>query len=84
MLVLARKCGESLRIGDVTEVKILSINGDTVKIGITAPLSVPIWRSELYDAVAAGNRMASQASLSSSDLDSILSKLGKEKGEDRR
>lgn len=82
MLVLARKSGESIRISDVTEVKILSINGDTVKIGITAPLSVSIWRSELYDAVAAGNKAASHAPLSRSNINLILSKLEKKNEEE--
>ncbi len=79
MLVLSRKKGESVRIGEEIEVKILDVSGDTVKIGITAPSSVAIWRNELYGEVAATNRRASQFDWSSSALDETLSKLKKER-----
>lgn len=47
MLVLSRKQGESIRIGDDIEVKITNVNGGQVKIGITAPDDVTILREEL-------------------------------------
>ena len=47
MLVLTRKKGESLIIGDNTELYIMEVTGDSVKIGIEAPKSVKILRSEL-------------------------------------
>jgi carbon storage regulator len=49
MLVLSRKNGESVRIGDVIEVKILAINGNRVKLGFSAPPNVDIRREELHD-----------------------------------
>ena len=48
MLALARKTGESIVIGDEIEITILEIKGEQVKIGISAPKSVPIYRKELY------------------------------------
>ncbi|MGB4041111.1 MAG: carbon storage regulator CsrA, partial [Bacillota bacterium] len=55
MLVLARKVNESLMIGDEIEVKLLSIDGDTVRLGIEAPKDVLILRKELYSQVAEVN-----------------------------
>lgn len=62
MLVLARRIDESLMIGDNIEVKLLSIDGDTVRIGIEAPKDVVILRKELYSQVAEVNRSAVEAS----------------------
>lgn len=48
MLALTRKKGESLIIDNNIEFTILEIRGDQVKIGITAPKQVPIYRKEVY------------------------------------
>jgi carbon storage regulator len=48
MLVLGRKPGESIMVGDRIEVSILSVKQGKVKIGITAPESVPVFRKEVY------------------------------------
>lgn len=58
MLVLSRKKGESLFIGDNIEVKILGIEGEQVKIGIVAPRSVAVHRSEVYEAIQKQNKAA--------------------------
>lgn len=60
MLILARKTGESLLIGDNIEITITEVSGDKVKIGITAPKEITILRKELCQAVAA-NRLAAAA-----------------------
>jgi len=62
MLVLSRKTGESIMIGDQIEVKILSVDGDQVKLGIVAPKSVKVHRSEVYEAIQEQNKEAMQAS----------------------
>lgn len=48
MLVLSRKCNESLIIGDNVEVIILEVKDGNIKIGIKAPKNVPIYRNEIY------------------------------------
>lgn len=48
MLVLTRRTGEALIIGDNVNVTVLSIVGNQVKIGINAPRNVPVYREEVY------------------------------------
>lgn len=55
MLVLTRKIGESIMIGDQIEVKVISVEGDQVKLGIVAPKSVKVHRSEIFEAIQAQN-----------------------------
>ncbi len=49
MLILTRRQDESLRIGDEVTVKILSIRGNHVRIGVAAPRSIPVHRQEVYE-----------------------------------
>jgi carbon storage regulator len=56
MLVLTRKKGESIVIQDQIELTILSVEGDTVKVGISAPKHVDIFRKEVYLSIQEANR----------------------------
>jgi carbon storage regulator len=58
MLVLTRKKGESIVIGDNITVKVISVDGDQVKIGIEAPRNVEIHRQEVYEGIKQENRLA--------------------------
>ena len=51
MLILTRKVGETLMIGDEIEVTILSLKGNQVRIGVNAPKNVPVHREEIYDRI---------------------------------
>lgn len=58
MLVLSRKKDESIMIGDQIELKILSIDGEQVKLGIVAPKNVKVYRSEVYKSIQDQNKEA--------------------------
>lgn len=58
MLVLSRKKDESIMIGDQIEIKILAVEGEQIKIGIVAPKSVKVHRSEVFEAIQEQNREA--------------------------
>jgi carbon storage regulator len=51
MLVLSRQKDESIMIGDDVEVTIVDVRGDKVRLGITAPKSIPVHRREVYEAI---------------------------------
>jgi carbon storage regulator len=48
MLVLTRKCNQSIMIGDDVEITVLSASGDKVRLGIDAPREIPVFRKEVY------------------------------------
>ena len=58
MLVLTRRAGESVIIGDDVVVTVLETRGDVVRIGIKAPRSVQVHREEVYRELQAANRAA--------------------------
>ncbi|MGZ0051794.1 carbon storage regulator CsrA [Brevibacillus gelatini] len=58
MLVLSRKKNESIMIGDTIEIKIISVEGDQVRIGIEAPRNLDVYRKEIYDVIQEENRLA--------------------------
>ena len=51
MLALTRKKGESIMINNNIEMSILEIRGDQIKIGISAPKDVPVYRKEVYNQI---------------------------------
>ena len=55
MLILTRKTGESINIGDDIEIVILGLQGKHVRIGINAPKEVPVHRQEIYDRIKIEN-----------------------------
>jgi carbon storage regulator len=58
MLVLTRRIDESLVIGDNIVITVLAVEGDKVKIGVTAPREVPVLRQELWVALNEQNQLA--------------------------
>lgn len=63
MLVLTRKVNEEIQIGDDIEIKVLSVSGDQIKIGIVAPKHVEIHRKEIYLSIQEENNKAAEAPL---------------------
>jgi carbon storage regulator len=63
MLILSRKKGESIVINNNIEIIITSIEGDQVKLGITAPSDINIFRKEVLDAIQLNNQEAAKVNL---------------------
>lgn len=79
MLVLTRKAGEGLIIGDDITIKIVEIKGGSIRIGIDAPRESKIYRQEVYDRIIEENTMATQWDMDV--LDSLSTNLSTEKKE---
>ena len=77
MLALTRKKSESIMIGDDIEITILSIAGESVKIGINAPRSVPVNRKEIYLQIMEQNKKAAETTVA--NLSALSAMLGKRK-----
>ena len=73
MLVLTRKTNQSIMIGDEIEVSVLAVSGDKVRVGISAPRDVPVFRKEVYLAIQE-ERIASGQAASSRAVDDAVSK----------
>lgn len=73
MLVLSRKKGESIVIQDQIELTILSVDGDTVKVGISAPKHVDIFRKEVYLSIQEANRES--VAPQQTDLNALIHRL---------
>ncbi len=58
MLIITRRAGEKVMLGDDIVVEVMEVVGNTVRIGISAPRSLPVYREEIWDAVRAENRAA--------------------------
>lgn len=74
MLVLSRKKGESLMIGEDIEITILSVDSETVKIGIKAPKQIDVYRKEIYEEIQLSNQ---EAVASIEQLNSLLNSLSR-------
>jgi len=71
MLALSRKKEESIIINDNIEITIIEVKGEQVKLGITAPKSVPIYRKEVYVQIQEANREAAK-SVDVKELDNLF------------
>lgn len=60
MLVLSRKCGEEIVIGDDIQVIVLELKKDRVRLGITAPVSCPIHRREVYEQIKSEEQISAR------------------------
>jgi carbon storage regulator len=55
MLIITRKPGEKIMLGDDVTVEVIEVSGSSVRIGIAAPRSLPVYREEIWNAVKAEN-----------------------------
>ena len=67
MLLITRRAGEKIMVGDDIVVHIKEIVGNTVRVGIEAPRSTPIYREEIWHAVREENRAAADAPFDAAD-----------------
>ena len=67
MLILTRKIGECITIGDHIRVYVVGIRGKQVRLGIEAPSDAVVHREEIYQRIAEENRLAAQVALHSLD-----------------
>ena len=72
MLVFTRRKGQTIRIGDGIEVQVIRVGRDGVRLGIAAPLEIPVHRQEVYELIREANRKAANAAV---DLDALSKRL---------
>ncbi|MBN1866236.1 carbon storage regulator CsrA [Candidatus Sumerlaeota bacterium] len=83
MLILTRKSGEKIRIGDDIAISVIEIRGNQVRLGIAAPRNVAVHRQEVYDQIQEQNLLAAQAQPSDKVLiQSLWQKQGAVKGQE--
>jgi carbon storage regulator len=63
MLVITRRAGERICLGDDVTVTVLEISGANVRLGIDAPSEIPVYRHEIWVAIKAENQAAASASI---------------------
>jgi carbon storage regulator len=77
MLVLTRKFGQQIMIGDDIVITVLEGRGDSIRIGVEAPGNISVKRAEVYEAVSAENLAAAETGADTADsLREALGRLG--------
>ncbi|MEN6519773.1 MAG: carbon storage regulator CsrA [Armatimonadota bacterium] len=74
MLVLARKVGQSIIIGENIELTVIEVRGEQVRIGINAPKAISVHRKELLEQIKAENIRVAQQTINSEELPDVLRK----------
>jgi carbon storage regulator len=82
MLILSRRPGESLTIGDEIVITVVSVNGNQVRVGINAPREVRVLREEIYKAIREENQAAAKSHEQKRRMDDAFKRLrqGTEEG----
>ena len=55
MIIFSRRVGEVIMIGDDVEITVMDIRGDKVRIGVRCPITLPVHRREVYEAIRREN-----------------------------
>jgi carbon storage regulator len=61
MLIITRRAGEKIRVGDDVLIEVMDVSSSTVRLGIAAPKSIPVYREEIWGAVTGENATAAEA-----------------------
>ena len=64
MLILTRKIGETVAIGDEVKVQVVEVKGRQVRLGITAPVALAVHREEVFQRIQEQNRRSTEVALS--------------------
>lgn len=72
MLILSRKKDEVIVVGDNIEIRVIEIRGDQVRLGITAPADVKVFRKELYLQIQEENTLAAQTVSDLTELNKLI------------
>lgn len=75
MLVLSRKVGEKLVIGNEVVLEVLEVSGDGVRLGIVAPRETSVHRFEVFMEIQKANEAASKAEIQSAAIEGLVAKL---------
>ena len=75
MLILTRKIGEAVAIGDEVKVQVVEVKGRQVRLGITAPAALAVHREEVFQRIQEQNRRSTEVSLS--DLEVLAGLLAR-------
>ena len=84
MLILSRRAGESIAIGDNITIKVVELSGNQVRLGIDAPREVRVLRQEILKAMQDENRAAADAASSSGRLNDVAKQLRRKTDDDDR
>jgi carbon storage regulator len=77
MLILTRKIGESITIGEDTKITVLGIHGRQVRLGVIAPPNVVVHREEIFKKIQEENKKASETQ--TSDVKQVVKQIGQTK-----
>jgi carbon storage regulator len=77
MLVLTRKTNQSIMIGDEIEITVLAVSRDKIRLGITAPRDVPVFRKEVYLSIQGEGGAPAKEGGASAAVDEALDEVGK-------
>jgi len=83
MLILSRRPGESLTIGDDITVTVIACSGNQIRLGISAPREVRVLREEIYRAVQEENRAAASGLENKQTLEDVYRRMRGQKEEAR-
>ena len=82
MLILSRRLGESVTIGDDIVVTVVGVSGNQIRLGISAPKAVRVLREEIYKAIQKENQSAANAQEPQSKLQGALKHFRGQRQED--
>ena len=80
MLILTRRIGESLKIGDDVSVTVLEVKGNQVRLGVAAPKSVEVHREEVFHRIAEENRAPADSPVASPPVSKTVRVTSKRAG----